>query len=50
MFAGLREFLSPTIAAAAVLLILARSLLLAANEMLRARARARTHADPAEPN
>jgi putative spermidine/putrescine transport system permease protein len=51
MFAGLREFLSPTIAAAAVLLIVCSVLLLAANEMLRARARGRTiAADPAEPN
>ena len=41
MFAGLREFLSPTIAAAAVLLILCSVLLLVANEMLRARAKAR---------
>jgi putative spermidine/putrescine transport system permease protein len=51
MFAGLREFLSPTIAAAAVLLIVCSVLLLVANEMLRARARGRTiAADPAEPN
>lgn len=51
MYAGLREFLSPTIAAAAVLLILCSVLLLAANEMIRSRARARTvTADPAEPN
>ena len=51
MFAGLREFLSPTIAAAAVLLIACSVLLLAANEMLRARAKGRTiAADPAEPN
>ncbi|MFO1312521.1 MAG: ABC transporter permease [Burkholderiales bacterium] len=50
MFAGLREFLSPTIAAAAVLLIVCSVLLLLANEMLRARAKGRTMADPAEPN
>jgi putative spermidine/putrescine transport system permease protein len=51
MYAGLREFLSPTIAAAAVLLILCSLVLLAANEMVRSRARARTAvADPAEPN
>ena len=51
MFAGLREFLSPTIAAAAVLLIVCSVLLLGANEMIRARARAPiVAADPAEPN
>lgn len=51
MYAGLREFLSPTIAAAAVLLILCSVLLLAANEVIRSRARLRTAAaDPAEPN
>ena len=41
MFAGLREFLSPTIAAAAVLLIALSVLLLALSEFARARARAR---------
>lgn len=41
MFAGVREFLSPTIAAAAVLLILLSVLLLAVNEMIRQRANAR---------
>ena len=51
MYAGLREFLSPTIAAAAVLLILCSLLLLAANEYFRARGKARTAPiDPAEPN
>ena len=51
MYAGLREFLSPTIAAAAVLLIVCSVLLLAANEMIRSRAKTRTvEADPAEPN
>ena len=51
MFAGLREFLSPTIAAAAVLLIVCSVLLLVGNEVLRARAKTRTiTADPAEPN
>ena len=51
MYAGLREFLSPTIAAAAVLLILCSILLLAANELIRSRAKLRTaEADPAEPN
>ena len=52
MYAGLREFLSPTIAAAAVLLILLSLILLALNEMLRARAAGRSlsTADPAEPN
>lgn len=51
MYAGLREFLSPTIAAAAVLLILCSILLLAANEIIRSRAKLRTaEADPAEPN
>ena len=38
MYAGLREFLSPTIAAAAVMLILLSLLLLIANELIRARA------------
>ncbi len=42
MFAGLREFLSPTIAAAAVLLIGCSLVLLALNEWVRARATART--------
>ena len=42
MFAGLREFLSPTIAAAAVLLIGCSLVLLALNEWVRARANART--------
>lgn len=41
MYAGLREFLSPTIAAAAVLLILFSILLLAVNEFIRQRARSR---------
>ena len=41
MYAGLREFLSPTIAAAAVLLIVCSLLLLVANEMVRTRARLR---------
>ncbi|MBL8590035.1 MAG: ABC transporter permease [Methylobacteriaceae bacterium] len=41
MFAGVREFLSPTIAAAAVLLIVFSALLLAINEMIRKRAQAR---------
>ncbi|MFO1281872.1 MAG: ABC transporter permease subunit [Burkholderiales bacterium] len=41
MFAGLREFLSPTIAAAAVLLIAVSVVLLALNEWARARAKAR---------
>ena len=51
MYAGLREFLSPTITAAAVLLILCSVLLLAANELIRSRARIRmVTADPAEPN
>jgi len=52
MYAGLREFLSPTITAAAVLLILLSLVLLAANEIVRSRARARAFpvADPAEPN
>lgn len=51
MFAGLREFLSPTIAAAAVLLILCSLVLLAASEMIRSRSKRRTaDADPAEPN
>jgi putative spermidine/putrescine transport system permease protein len=42
MYAGLREFLSPTIAAAAVLLVVCSLVLLAANEILRSRARLRT--------
>jgi putative spermidine/putrescine transport system permease protein len=42
MYAGLREFLSPTIAAAAVMLILLSLVLLVANEMIRARALARS--------
>ena len=42
MYAGLREFLSPTIASAAVMLILLSLVLLVANEMIRARAKART--------
>lgn len=51
MYAGLREFLSPTIASAAVLLILCSLVLLAANEYFRARGKARTGpGDPAEPN
>lgn len=51
MYAGLREFLSPTIASAAVLLIVCSLVLLAANEYFRARGKARTApADPAEPN
>lgn len=41
MYAGLREFLSPTIAAAAVLLILCSLMLLAANEIIRTRVKAR---------
>ena len=41
MFAGLREFLSPTIAAAAVMLIVLSILLLAFNELIRQRARTR---------
>jgi putative spermidine/putrescine transport system permease protein len=52
MYAGLREFLSPTIAAAAVLLIVLSLALLALNEWIRGRAQARmlATADPAEPN
>jgi putative spermidine/putrescine transport system permease protein len=52
MYAGIREFLSPTIASAAVLLILCSLLLLVLNEWVRARAKARSlpMADPAEPN
>jgi putative spermidine/putrescine transport system permease protein len=52
MYAGLREFLSPTIAAAAVLLIVCSLVLLALNELVRARSKAHTLsiADPAEPN
>lgn len=51
MYAGLREFLSPTITAAAVLLILLSLVLLAANEWVRARSKSRTIplGDPAEP-
>lgn len=51
MFAGLREFLSPTIAAAAVLLILCSLGLLALNEIVRARGKARALpvAEPTEP-
>lgn len=41
MFAGIREFLSPTIAAAAVLLIIFSLLLLALNEIIRQRAKLR---------
>lgn len=41
MYAGIREFLSPTIAAAAVLLIVCSLVLLAATELLRSRARLR---------
>ena len=48
MYGGLREFLSPTIAAAAVLLILFSGLLLAINETIRRRASARGAA-PAAP-
>lgn len=47
MFAGLREFLSPTIAAAAVLLIGCSLVLLALNEWVRARATARTRSTAA---
>jgi len=51
MYAGLREFLSPTIASAAVLLILCSLLLLVANEYFRVRGKVRiVPADPAEPN
>lgn len=52
MYAGLREFLSPTIAAAAVLLILCSLLLLGLNEYIRTRSAGRSApiADPAEPN
>jgi len=51
MYAGLREFLSPTIAAASVLLILCSLILLAANEMIRSRAKMRAaEAGPAEHN
>jgi len=52
MYAGLREFLSPTIAAAAVLLIVCSLVLLVLNELVRARSKAHTLsiADPAEPN
>ena len=48
MYAGLREFLSPTIAAAAVLLIVFSIVLLAINEFIRLRAKARG-AIPAAP-
>jgi putative spermidine/putrescine transport system permease protein len=52
MYAGLNEFLSPTIAAAAVLLIVCSLVLLVLNEWIRTRAQARmlATADPAEPN
>lgn len=52
MYAGVREFLSPTIAAAAVLLIVCSLVLLVLNELIRSRAKARALpiADPAEPN
>src|SRR4030095_17058879 len=51
MFAGLREFLSPTIAAAAVLLIVCSVLLLLDDEALRSRAKASIAvADPAQPH
>ena len=46
MYAGLREFLSPTIAAAAVLLIVVSTLLLAMHEFIRARAAARDAGTP----
>jgi putative spermidine/putrescine transport system permease protein len=42
MYAGLREFLSPTIAATAVMLVVCSLVLLAANEVIRTRARLRT--------
>jgi putative spermidine/putrescine transport system permease protein len=41
MYAGLREFLSPTIAATAVMLVLCSLALLAANEIIRTRAKLR---------
>ena len=41
MYAGLREFLSPTIAATAVMLVVCSLVLLAANEIIRTRARLR---------
>jgi len=41
MYAGLREFLSPTIAATAVMLVICSLVLLAANEIIRTRARLR---------
>ena len=52
MYAGLREFLSPTIAAAAVLLIVCSLLLLGLNEYIRTRSAARSApvSDLAEPN
>jgi len=52
MYAGVREFLSPTIAAAAVLLILCSLVFRALNEWIRTRmnAPAPAIADPAEPN
>ncbi len=49
MYAGLREFLSPTIAAAAVLLIVVSTLLLALHEFTRSRAAARYAAPPPSP-
>ena len=49
MFAGVREFLSPTIAAAAVLLILFSILLLILNEIIRRRAEARGIASKTTP-
>jgi putative spermidine/putrescine transport system permease protein len=51
MYAGIREFLSPTIAAAAVLLVLCSAFFLVANEIIRARSSVQPIvADPAEPN
>jgi len=51
MYAGIREFLSPTIAAAAVLLVVCSIVFLIASEMIRARGTVRTPTvDPAEPN
>ena len=46
MYAGLREFLSPTIAATAVMLVVCSLVLLAANEVIRARARLRMQGTP----
>jgi len=46
MYAGLREFLSPTIAATAVMLVVCSLLLLAANEVIRARAKQRMRGVP----